>query len=199
MKQLYIRAIIFFLLISLPLFSVGCADASNTHNEIESSVSSIDEDRRPEDVEAKALPILKEFFPDKQLGATTNSSTYAIIDNYWDLKDIYDFAKLDWRQRGYGLCGNVRDAEFRNVYSPAYFETGYIIAFAYIGSSGSFEFECEAVKSADGIAVNANCIEPLIQTTDIGAYVYLIAVDGKYSGEPVTVNVTRTVIESTPA
>ncbi len=201
MKKLLFRTAAVVLLLLILFSFAGCAAFSPEPAEttLPTYPESDDSEPRPEDVDSNALKILKNHFGDNRYeGGRTGTFEYTIIDNYWDLEDIYDFAKIDWVQKGYGFCGNVRDAEASNLYSPEYFETGYIIAFAYIGSSGSFEFECEAVKSADGIAVNANCIEPLIQTTDIGAYVYLIAVEGKYADEKVTVNVTHTVIESTP-
>ena len=117
-------------------------------------------------------------------------SPYIIIESYGDLMELYRCAsrKPD-EYHGYPLYiqGNWKDA---TQYNEQYFENGYIVAAMTTTSSGSIYFEHGAEKQNDKIVVNLDGTCPNPASCDIGGYLFLVSMEGKYAGETVEINET---------
>ena len=119
-------------------------------------------------------------------------SPYIVIESYDGLTELYRCASLKPREyRAYHLYlqGNWKDT---SQYNEQFFENNYILAVMTSTSSGSYTFECAAQKQDGKIIAKLDGTCPYASTDDIGGYLYLIPVEGKYAGETVEIDRTLT-------
>lgn len=116
---------------------------------------------------------------------------YIIIESYEEYIGLHDFASLDPDQYFSDhrvIKGNWKTAE----YDEQFFKTGYLVAAMTKTSSGSYTFEHSAEKQKGKITVKLDGTCPNPHTTDLGGYLFLIPIEGKYAGETVEIDETLT-------
>ena len=85
-----------------------------------------------------------------------------------------------------------------STYTKEYFETGYLIAVYKLDTIENLSHEIAASKDGNTVNVQFKRIEPPVRTDMISAYVYVTAVEGKYNGEEIKLNIEEEAIESVP-
>lgn len=144
---------------------------------------------------SEIFDILENYFSKHQ-----PETSYFIVDSYADLCDIYEFTRIgpEWSSIFY-IQGGVRNDYIINRYPEEYFDRGYVIAILTTASSGSWTFECSAIKNGNEIIVNLDGTLPAVNTADIGGFIYLVSFEGAYANERVEIVRTYTQLESYPA
>lgn len=116
---------------------------------------------------------------------------YIIIESYEEYIGLRDFASQDTDQYFSDhrvIQGNLRTTE----YNEQFFENGYLVAAMTKTSSGSYTFEHSAEKKEGKITVKLDGTCPNPSTDDLGGYLFIIPMEGRYAGETVEIDTTRT-------
>lgn len=185
----------------LPLINNGSdisSDEMQNSSEIPYSSDTSDDETS---TTSEIINIIDIYFSDKP--SEVYKTPYIVIESYADLCVIYEYAQEYAGKRpkeSYVLHiqGNVKEARINNLYPEEYFMSRYIIAALKKTESGSYTFECSAVKNDGEIIVNLHGTLPAVSSDDIGGYIYLVPVDGAYADESVKIVETFTK-ETLPA
>ena len=184
MKSVFLRNILLALLFLCLLFPMGCNISDGS-----------DDTTEPEITEAEDISALKSFFASDY--DSQNKNHVMVIEDLDTLNKVCAVAEPP--KSGlpkYLFRGNIKDANYISTYTEDYFKTGYLIAVYRLDGCGNLSHELSATKNGNTIDLQLKIIEPPIRTEDIGAYVYVTAVEGKYNGEEIKINITKEELRS---
>ena len=185
MKSVFLRNILLALLFLCLLFPMGCNISDGS-----------DDTTEPEITEAAAISSMKSFF-EGSYDREKNNYTL-VIEDFETLGYICDIADTAPNTSKYFFRGNVKDPDYISTYTEEYFKTGYLIAVYKLDTVGNLSHEISASKDSNTVNVQIKRIEPPVRENMIGAYVYVTAIEGKYNGEEIKLNIEETAIESVP-
>ena len=111
-----------------------------------------------------------------------------ILNSFQELTEVYSYVSdpENWYCLRY-LNGSAYSDFVAGTYSEDYFNDAYIIAVLATASCSDWIFDCSATKSDDGVTVSFNGTLGDSPLEDLGRFVYLVPVNGSYSGEKVVV------------
>lgn len=184
MKTVIFRNALIFLLAFALLFSIGCVDPDKSG----------DTSTDPAVTESEAISSMKSFFASEY--DSKNKNHVMVIEDLETLNKVCAIADPAPNTSKYLFKGNVKDNNYISTYTKEYFETGYLIAFYKLDSWGNLDHQLSATKKGNTIDLQIKIIEPPIRTADIGAYIYIIAVEGKYNGEEIKTIITKEELRS---
>lgn len=132
--------------------------------------------------------IISGFFAGPGMQDGSWRTEYFIINSYKELTEVYSYVSdpENWYCLRY-LNGSAYSDFVAGTYSEDYFNDAYIIAVLATASCSDWIFDCSATKSDDGVTVSFNGTLGDSPLEDLGRFVYLVPVNGSYSGEKVVV------------
>ncbi len=206
------RYFMIILTVTLILSTVSCApsdqDAAdettpidNESNTINDNVTTPDETTKPkpatttpaettEKIMTKMENTVTEFF--SKYRSRDKDSVCIVIDNYVDSCDLFD--AMQTVKPGYSGILRLQGNMVRH--SEEYFKTHYIIAILHMDSSGSCTHRLSAEIKDDNININIISHLPAVSTNDIGGFINIVEIEGKYNNERINYSFTREMADS---
>ncbi len=184
---------------------IGCLLLCSCSSPIDNDelITPLDDTTPTDTTPVEALPadtsvygVLNEFF---ESGFNAGKAQAVIVKNAYELLDIYRYIMSEDARHWISLrYENVENSAYNdylnNTYTPDFFGHGieggenYLVAVMIKASSSSSRYSVSAVAEGDTVSISIENAPPhYIPTDDGGYFIYLVPIEGKYEGQPLTV------------
>jgi len=172
------------------LFLLGCAsvnpgvDISVPNNDLSSNLGNAQINTEP------YIELLTSYYSDT-VEALAKTPRFIVVDSIEKLSTIHAFGSELAEHTAFSFLATRNELDDATArYGAEFFDSGFLIIIVGAETIGNMRYSVQKKTEENKIDILLSAVAPPAQTTVIGAYLYPVAFEGRYSGQEISISRT---------